>query len=1070
MSAGYLGKISAIVTVNTTDIASKVQSGFAAPFDKALRSIETTLRNTNRSVEKSFGDIYTASQKQVRAIAAAQMGAVKGFDAEDFGKRLRIRDDISEPVKKLALEIEKTGGILRGNFEPQIVSLQAASQALFDKMATDAASVSSGEISELIRRVESLGVAFKAAGTAADGWERLSAIGRGDKGTRGTDLLFAGLGAASRRAVGVVESGAARDAAAMQADKEARDARFATLGAAGREAIGTSQMFATLGQRVREQSVDQNAANEALEQQRRIWAVRDADQAAFEQRQRAAAQQIHAEEQAAIAAERAAREAGERQAQEAAQAELRSRELIRQRIQEDFQERQRLTAQLIYDEEQAAIAAERADRERDERRREMLDENAARMRDASQYQMQADAAAERSAAARLSGAVGVARTSATDEFRESFGGRGAAGINLGLDRRALTGYTAELQVLQRAIGNASAEARGPAVEAFVRLKNAIGDAFESGEIGTVATRRNIERLRNEAVNEASSATGRSRQGLGQEVGRAGDIARGGVDKLSLALQQAGFAIDDFFSATGGLDQKIRAVSNNISQMAFILGGTAGLFTGLAFTIGSQAVVALLKWADAGRTSADRTEALNKALERQKSLAEELTTAYRDLAKSLTAAMSPQGVKAADRAKQLSDLTRTRQQSMEEDIYANDTGVASARASVAMEEKRALLSLTPVQQQAAQLRIKIAKQQVEVAKRESLARNAAFNDFVDRGVGGGPGAAVQASIQQAIQTFGRIRMDGMDPGDARRFEEFVNAQMNAVPIAADKEGAAAQLRAFLDQEFRTNEIARAPGAVAAPVVGALLEQLARLEFGLKAANSAIIDEVNKSLLDTSDVIEKAKNTLDSAAMETQEVAALRTEIDRVATTLAALSVAASETTDKAVLDAIAEDAAAAKAFGDKLNEAARGVKEFADQIQAAIAEEAAAAARGVDLGRVRDQASQAEDIRAAAANIGNDADRRSFIERAFGNVVADTQTALKGFGMERENALLGGPSRAALNASDVSTFEGQRELNRLLRGDDASRDVNFAEMKHQSELLQTIADRILAATGVAVEFR
>jgi hypothetical protein len=50
------------------------------------------------------------------------------------------------------------------------------------------------------------------------------------------------------------------------------------------------------------------------------------------------------------------------------------------------------------------------------------------------------------------------------------------------------------------------------------------------------------------------------------------------------------------------------------------------------------------------------------------------------------------------------------------------------------------------------------------------------------------------------------------------------------------------------------------------------------------------------------------------------------------------------------------------------------------------------------------------------------------------------------------------------------MEGQQELNRLLRGDDPNRDVNFAEMKHQSELLQTIADRILAATGIAVEFR
>ena len=713
---------------------------------------------------------------------------------------------------------------------------------------------------------------------------------------------------------------------------------------------------------------------------------------------------------------------------------------------------------------------QRVVREAAERRQQTLDESAARARDAAQRARQDDINRQREAAARFSAQAVTSRRSASDDFAGSLGGRGAGGVALGLDRNALAASTAELQIIQRAIGRASAEARGPAVEAFVRLKNAISDAFENGTIDSEATRRNLARLRTEAVNSAAQVSGVSRRGLNSDVNRAGDIARGGADKLSLALQQAGFAIDDFFSATGGMDQKIRAVSNNISQMAFILGGTAGLFTGLAFTIGSQAVVALMKWADAGRTSADRTEALNKALERQKSIAEELATAYRDLAKSLTAAMSPQGVKAADRSKQLSDLTSKRKQSMEEDIFANDVGVASARASVAMEEKRAMVSVTPVQQQAAQLRIALAKRQVEDAKRESLARNAAFNDFVDRGVAGGPGAAVQASIQQAIQTFGRIRMSDMRGEEARRFEQGVNAQMNAVPIAGSKAEAAAQLRAYLDQEFRTNENARAPGTVASPIVAGLLEQLARLEFGLKDANTAIIDSVNKSLVNTSDVLENASKSLDSAAMETQGVTALRTEIDRVAASLEALSLAASETTDKGVLDAIAEDAAAAKVLGERLNGAARKAKEFADKLQEAITEENNAAARGVDLGRIRDQGAQADDIRAAAANIGNNAERNAFVARAFGNVVADTQTILKGFAQERENAILGGPSRAALNASDVSTMEGQRELNRLLRGDDPNRDVNFAEMKHQSELLQTIADRILAATGIAVEFR
>ena len=1010
MSAGYLGKISALVTVNTTDIASKVQSGFAAPFENALRSIENSLRNTNRSVEKSFADMYTTSQKRLRAMAAAQMGAVKNFNSDDFSKRFAVSDGIATTLGKLAREVEKTSGTIRERFEPALVSAQAEAQELIDRL-DEGLPVAIDEIGRMANRVDDLTRSFDAAGSAA---------ARMEKVLKDNEGLRTNLATERRLAANVGASSSLADRRAMLRREEI----------AGQN-IGLRTNLATerrLAANVGASSTWAPGAREALVRANIGASSPVSFQTPYRRGLVGPAGPITTGMSPVSIAGSGART----------------------NLPDGY--------------------LQRVVREAAERRQQTLDESAARARDAAQRARQEDINRQREAAARFSAQAVTSRRSASDEFAGSLGGRGARGVALGLDRNALAASTAELQIIQRAIGRASAEARGPAVEAFVRLKNAISEAFENGTIDSEATRRNIARLRTEAVNSAAQVGGVNRRGLNSDVNRAGDIARGGADKLSLALQQAGFAIDDFFSATGGMDQKIRAVSNNISQMAFILGGTAGLFTGLAFTIGSQAVVALMKWADAGRTSADRTEALNKALERQKSIAEELATAYRDLAKSLTAAMSPQGVKAAERAKQLSDLTSKRKQSMEEDIFANDVGVASARASVAMEEKRAMISVTPVQQQAAQLRIALAKRQVEDAKRESLARNAAFNDFVDRGVAGGPGAAVQASIQQAIQTFGRIRMSDMRPAEARQFEQGVNAQMNAVPMAGSKAEAAAQLRAYLDQEFRTNENARAPGTVASPIVAGLLEQLARLEFGLKDANTAIIDSVNKSLVDTSDVLENASKSLDSAAMETQGVTALRTEIDRVAASLEALSLAASETTDKGVLAAIAEDAEAAKVLGERLNGAARKAKEFADKLQEAITEENNAAARGVDLGRIRDQGAQAEDIRAAAANIGNNAERNAFVARAFGNVVADTQTILKGFAQERENAILGGPSRAALNASDVSTMEGQRELNRLLRGDDPNRDVNFAEMKHQSELLQTIADRILAATGIAVEFR
>jgi len=73
----------------------------------------------------------------------------------------------------------------------------------------------------------------------------------------------------------------------------------------------------------------------------------------------------------------------------------------------------------------------------------------------------------------------------------------------------------------------------------------------------------------------------------------------------------------------------------------------------------------------------------------------------------------------------------------------------------------------------------------------------------------------------------------------------------------------------------------------------------------------------------------------------------------------------------------------------------------------------------------------------------------------------------GFREERMNAILQGPSRAALNVADTNTMEGQRELNRLLRGDDPNRDVNLVELQKQSELLQGVIDAIKEKAGNAV---
>jgi hypothetical protein len=226
------------------------------------------------------------------------------------------------------------------------------------------------------------------------------------------------------------------------------------------------------------------------------------------------------------------------------------------------------------------------------------------------------------------------RAQAALNFRQSFGGAGLRGIEEGLNQQALQGYNAQLQLLQQTLAGTSQAARGPAVAAFNNLRNAIANAMERGTLETEQTRRALQRLTQEAVRATAAAAGIGERGLARRLQRVGDIGRGAFGNLGLGVQQAVFAVDDFFSVTGGLEQRIRAAGNNISQLGFVLGGTAGLIAGVAVSLGAQAAVALIKFANSGRGAEDQAKALNAALEKQKSIVDELKSSFESLAGSL----------------------------------------------------------------------------------------------------------------------------------------------------------------------------------------------------------------------------------------------------------------------------------------------------------------------------------------------------------------------------------------------------------------------------------------------------
>jgi len=98
----------------------------------------------------------------------------------------------------------------------------------------------------------------------------------------------------------------------------------------------------------------------------------------------------------------------------------------------------------------------------------------------------------------------------------------------------------------------------------------------------------------------------------------------------------------------------------------------------------------------------------------------------------------------------------------------------------------------------------------------------------------------------------------------------------------------------------------------------------------------------------------------------------------------------------------------------------------------------------------------------AARSDFEADRQRLIDEAF----RATAPAIAGLAASVQNAVLSGPSRAALQATDVSTVEGNRELNRLIRGDDSARNQDLVELQRQSEALEELV-RIAREEGVPI---
>ena len=632
------------------------------------------------------------------------------------------------------------------------------------------------------------------------------------------------------------------------------------------------------------------------------------------------------------------------------------------------------------------------------------------------------------------------RASAGLNFGRQFGGAGTGGVEFGLQEVSLRSYTAQLQILQRTLSAVSSDARGPAVASFNRLRAAIAAFAAAGTLDTAQAREEVAALTAEAVRAAAAVAGIGQARLGRSLARAGDIGRAGFDNLTLGVQQALFAVDDFFSVTGGFEQRIRAVSNNISQLGFIVGNTKGLFLALGVTLGAQLLLYIRRYVFEIETAEERqerlkasTESLNSSFESQKSVVESLAKSYQGLADDIRAATLPEQSRTAiGRREQVNNIRREQQDARRELLATTVPQIADLRT------RRRTLEAS------------LAENASDFAAQADLRRQIADNrrqedDIVSRFEAGAADRVRRRDAQLNPATRDIFANAALN--DVRERNRLLEA--GATPDARD---------ALLEQNSRiAGELAVGLQQIKDAAILAAFELSGPLSDSISEAQSQIdslggfVDQgariaISKAGVELADLVTRAASGALSADQVRNEITRIRQNVGGARTVLG---------DDRILRDQI---------------EAQQRDVERANQ------EAESSAQRGRSLGltpgrRAADELTTGlEDIRRAFGQAAEETTGlvdfsgiRDAQQRLANETLRAAAPAIFGLADQVQNAVLQGPSRAALQASDVTTAQGAAELNRLLRGDDSARNQDLVELQKQSASLQELV-RIAQENG------
>jgi hypothetical protein len=865
---GYIGKIAAVVTANTSDLSRKL-SGAKSDVERFAKSVYSTVRSANSRAGKSFDEIYTPLQKMERAFRAVQFGSL-GLDKSkfDIGKMQALVSASEQLAKPLGAATKGFGSLsaeIQGNFINALVSAQKASASVRDDI-NRTGSVGEARFEAVRRKVE--------ATTAA--MSRLGEAGRLAGGlATGRELRFQqpGFVSETQRAAALQQQ-----AAAMSPEQIAGSGVAALVGRQRQAADEAANLLATLervrlsrngdaqaaqaaydrqvaglravnGELEREITLAQQAAAAeqkriqalnsfgAVEADRRSGASARRNAAAFDAatagvmagsatsgrefgpvvrtmeselaRARALQDQFRAlpagtqrqlEEQksrfdvvANGASENAASlgtladandrfEASLRRSNDQLQRQTAAMEAARESAQSDRQRRAEVASSFL-----PPVLGRESDLLSNEGRssllpssprnvvlgglrneidsvrnsvRELPDLAAAigpevdrliiNWNAMSRQGIQPAIADVRTLETTVRGLQAVldSRRTTAQNFLSGFGGAGAAGLSLGIDERQLRGIGGEIEFVQSRLVGLSRTARGPLVDALEQYRQvqamAFRGQFSSAEAAADAiaqARAEVVRLGAALLNISPRALERQLTAAASAARRVGDVSRGAFGNAGIAIQQAVFAIDDFFSVTGGMDQRIRAAGNNISQLGFLLGGTWGLIAGVVTSVVAQAVVGLMKMASAGVTAAHEAESLNEVLARQKSLAGDLAKAFASLSDSMVGrGFSGVSAEIRNTQKALEQIAKTQREMRVARAGSLNPEAVDRGAEIAALDERIKNTTTPGQRAALLAeRDRLAAAQRRAAE-EAAVRPPNFQDAIDAVGGGSVGRA------------------------------------------------------------------------------------------------------------------------------------------------------------------------------------------------------------------------------------------------------------------------------------------------------------------------------------------